>query len=112
MLKMIIRMDENKINSEKKYHLDGIYRTIDGAFIQMGFSRIEDTPGSLVYRDSGDERDYRRLGKIVNTFKKQTWFMDHVAVWLLCDSDDSDSPDDFNVEDLLNHYRLVQAVGA
>ena len=31
--------------------------------------------------------------------------MDNVKVWLLCDSDDSDSSDDFNVEDLLSHYR-------
>ncbi len=28
-----------------------------------------------------------------------------VWLWLLCDSDDSDSSDDFNVEDLLSHYR-------
>ena len=38
--------------------------------------------------------------------------MDNVAVWLLCDSDDSDSPDDFNEEDLLHHYRQKQAMGA
>lgn len=38
--------------------------------------------------------------------------MDNVTVWLLCDSDDSDRPDDFNEEDLLNHYRQKQAMGA
>ena len=31
--------------------------------------------------------------------------MDNVSVWRLCDSDDSDSPDDFNEEDLLIHYQ-------
>lgn len=37
--------------------------------------------------------------------------MDNVAVWLLCDSNDSYNPEDFNVEDLLNHYRQKQARG-
>ena len=31
--------------------------------------------------------------------------MDNVKVWLLCDSDDSDSSDDFNVEDLLRQKK-------
>ena len=112
MLKMIIRMDDNKINIEKKYRLDGIYSTIDSTFDKMGLPRMEDTSGSLVYRDNGHARDYGRFGKIVNAFKKQAWFMDNVAVWLLCDSDDSDSPDDFNEEDLLHHYRQKQAMRA
>lgn len=112
MLKMIIRMDDDKINIEKKYRLDGIYRTIDSTFVKMAFPRMEDSSGSLVYRDNGHTKDYGRFGKIFNTLKKQAWFMDNVTVWLLCDSDDSDRPDDFNEEDLLNHYRQKQAMGA
>ncbi len=71
MLKMVISMDENKINVEKKYRLDGIYRTIDSIFAQMGLPRIENTSGSLMYRDNGDAKDYGRFGKIVNTLKRQ-----------------------------------------
>lgn len=112
MLKMIIRMDDNKINIEKKYRLDGIYNTINNTFDKMGLSRMEDSSGSLVYRDNGNARDYGRFGKIVNTFKKQAWFMDNVSVWMLYDSGDSDNPNDFNEEDLLNHYRQKQAMGA
>lgn len=108
MLKMVIRMDENKINFEKKYRLEGIYRTIDVIFIKKGFPRVEDISGTLVYRDNGHGEDYGKFGVIVNTLKKQTWFMDNVAVWLLCDNDDSDNPDDFNEEDLLTHYRKKQ----
>lgn len=37
MLKMIIRMDDNKIKIEKKYCLDGIYQTLDSTFAKMGF---------------------------------------------------------------------------
>lgn len=110
MLKMIIRMDENKIITEKKYHLDGIYHTINNAFRTVGLLRIEDGSGDLVYRDCGRTRDFSLFGKIVNTLKKQTWFMDNVSVWRLYDSDDSDTPDDFNEEDLLTHYKEKQAM--
>ena len=38
--------------------------------------------------------------------------MDNVAVWRLYDSDDSDSSENFNEEDLLTHYREKQAMRA
>ena len=112
MLKMIIRMNDHKIIKEKKYHLDGIYSTINNTFLTMGFPRVEDGSDALVYRDCGRARDFSLFGKIVNTLKKQTWFMDNVAVWRLYDSDDSDSPEDFNEEDLLTHYRKKQVMRA
>lgn len=34
--------------------------------------------------------------------------MDDVVVWYFYDSDDSDSPKDFNEEDLLTYYRKRQ----
>ena len=105
MLKMIIRMDDNKITAEKKYRLEGIYHAINNTFQTIGLPRMEDSSGALVYRDCGRPRDFSLFGKIVNTLKRQSWFMENVSVWRLCDSDDSDNPDDFNEEDLLNHYR-------
>lgn len=112
MLKMMIRMDDDKITTEKKYHLDGIYSTINNTFLTVGLSHIEDGSGTLVYRDCGRARDFSLFGKIVNTLKRQTWFMDNVAVWRLYDSDDSDSSENFNEEDLLTHYREKQAMSA
>lgn len=73
---------------------------------------MEDASGSLVYRDNGHATDYGQFGKIVNTLKRQPWFMENVIKWILCDSDDSDSLDGFNEEDLLNHYRQRRATGA
>ena len=60
--------------------------------------------GTLFYRDNGRARDYGRFGVVVNSLKKQPWFMDKVTTWTLCDSDDSDDHDDFNEENLLAHY--------
>ena len=92
--------------------MDGIYSTINNTFLTVGLSHIEDGSGALVYRDCGRARDFSLFGKIVKTLKRQTWFMDNVAVWRLYDSDDSDSSENFNEEDLLTHYREKQAMRA
>lgn len=112
MLKMMIRMDDAKITAEKKYHLDSIYNTINNLFLTVGFLRMDDASGALVYRDCGRTKDFSLFGKIVNTLKKQTWFMDNATVWRLYDNNDSDSPEDFNEEDLLTHYRKKHTMRA
>ncbi|MCI8672423.1 MAG: hypothetical protein HFI89_02865 [Lachnospiraceae bacterium] len=111
MLKMVIQMNDNKINIEKKYCLDRISQTIDNIFAKMGLLRMEDAADSLVYRDSGHDKDYSQFKKNCKYLKKQPWFMENVMVWLLCESDDFDNPDNFSEEDLLNHYRQKQSMG-
>ena len=49
MLKMVIRVDENKVIIEKKYKLEGIYSIIDNAFMQMRFLRQVSEKDALVY---------------------------------------------------------------
>lgn len=110
MLKMVICMDDKKITAENKYHLNGIYSTLNDTFQTAGLSRIDDGSGALVFRDCGRPKDFSLFGRIVNTLKRQAWFMDNVSVWRFCDSDDSDNPEDFNEEDLLSHYKKKAAM--
>ncbi len=112
MLKMIIRMDEKKIHVEKKYCLEEMYDLLDHAFDEMGLPKVPDAAGNLIYTDRGRSVDYGNFGVLVNALKKQSWFMDNVAVWTLLDSDDSDDPDDFCEEDLLLHYRSKEKMRA
>lgn len=111
MLKMVIRIDENKVITEKKYRLEGIYSTIDEGFMQMGFFRQVSEKNALVYCDNGNASDFASFGIIVNTLKRETWFLENITEWSLYESEDSDNPDDFSVEDLLEHYRK-KALGA
>lgn len=64
---------------KEKYRLDGIYRTINNVFAQVGLLRMEAISGSLVYRDNGHSKDYGRFGRIVNAIKRQAWFMENVS---------------------------------
>ncbi len=102
MIKMIIRMNDNKIEIEKKYTLERVYAGLDRIFAGYGYSR-EDVDGNLEYKGSCDPRDFAKFGRIYNGLRKQEWFSENVSTWLLCNSDDVDDPEDFSVEDLL-HY--------
>ena len=103
MLMMKIEMNADKIQAEQRYTMSAINRTIESAFAQMQLRKVEDA--------SGNARDYGRFGKVVNTLKKQPWFMENVSVWRLYDSEDSDNLNDCSEEDLLLHYRRKQQVG-
>lgn len=111
MLKMMISMNYDKIATEKRYSIDGIYATIDNLFSKLGLSRLERSQDGLIYHGNGNARDYGRFGRVVNTLKRQAWFMDNVDEWRLFDSDDAENPEDFNEEDLLLHYREKQKMG-
>ena len=111
MLMMKIEMNTDKIQAEQRYTMSAINRTIESAFAQMQLRKVEDASGALLYRDSGNARDYGRFGKVVNTLKKQPWFMENVSVWRLYDSEDSDNQNDCSEEDLLLHYHRRQQVG-
>jgi len=112
MIKMEIRMDDEKILEERKYRLEAVYEAIDKVFGYWNFKGEKTSSGSVMYKDNGSDRDLGRFFSIVNALKKKEWFMGNVSVWILYDSDDSDSPEDFAMEDLAAHYARKKAVGA
>ncbi len=112
MIKMEVRMNDEKILRERKYRLEAVYEAVEKAYGQWNFKGEKTSSGSVMYKDNGSDRDLGRFFSIVNALKKQEWFMGNVATWILYDSDDSDSPDDFATEDLIAHYARKRAVGA
>ena len=102
MIKMIIKMDDSKISSDNEYSIERVYSGLDRIFAGYGYHR-EEIDGNLEYKGYGDSSDFGKFGRIYNGLRKQPWFSDNVATWILCNSDDVDDPDDFSYEDLL-HY--------
>lgn len=112
MIMMEVRMDDEKIRKERKYRLEAVHEAVDKAFRQWEFKGEKTSSGSVIYKDNGSERDLGRFLSIINVLKKQEWFMGNVVTWILYDSDDSDSPDDFATEDLIEHYAKKRTMGA
>lgn len=104
MLKMVIKMNEQKIAEEGKYQVADIQEKLYGLFERMGLSGQRDEFGVLTYRDRGRAEDFCVFGKIVNLLKRTEWFIDNAEEWSFEESDEF-SEDEWNVEDLLQRYR-------
>ena len=103
MIKMVIKMNEEKISTSKEYTVERIYQALDRIFSNKGMDRT-DTDRGIEYVGHDRPTDFAYFGKIMLGLKDQPWFMDNAKTWLYCNSDDSDNPTDFNEEDLLDHY--------
>ena len=89
-------MDEQKILREKQYNLEKIYETLDKFFIDnLGLLKGEDG----FYLGSGAKTDFGNFGRAMWTLGKKEWFLENVDIWLYYNSDDSDDPADFVIED-------------
>ena len=102
MIKMIIKMNEDKIKGGNEYTLERIYSGLDKVFAGFGFSG-EPVNGCIEYKGNSEPSDFGKFGRIYNGLRKQKWFTDYAQEWLLCNSDDVDDNDDFSVEDLLGY---------
>lgn len=102
-------MDERKIKSEKKYTLAKIYATLDDFFVnRLHFIK----EGNGFYRGSGAPNDFANFGIAMTTLGKKRWFMDNVDKWLYFNSEDSEDPDDFVVEDFKETCLAYYPLGA
>ena len=85
MLKLEIRLNENKIRTEGKY-------------------TTKESDGTLVFVGRGRAKDYGCFGMLITALKREMWFMNYVEKWIWYNSDDGESEDDFAVEDVLLFY--------
>ncbi len=103
MIKMIIQMDEEKLLQDPELTEAQIEAALNRIFTQMGMTKV-DTDRGIEYCGHNHPSDFARFGKIMLELKNQKWFMSNAKEWILCNSDDSDDPEDFDEEDLLAHY--------
>lgn len=104
MLKLEIKMDEEKILAEQKYRVESIYQALEQAFSQYKLNQTKDADGTMCFTGNGNPKDYGAFGSIITSLREKTWFMDYVTKWIWYNSDDGENEDDFVVEDVLYHY--------
>lgn len=97
MMKMLIKLDEEKIEREGEYDLKKIKNFINGEISRMGIYKDEEglyTNGNFV-----------TFGSMVLVLSETDWFMDNATEWLWYDSEGQADPNAYGVEDLLEHYK-------
>ena len=98
MMKMLIKLDEDKIRREKKYDINKINAYLTSAFDKRGMTKDED--------DWYINGNFSNCGSLIINLSEKDWFMDNVDEWLWYDSSD------VSTDDLKAHYsRKRAAVG-
>ena len=104
MLKLEIKLDENKILADQKYKVESIYQALEQAFAKYRLNKTQEPDGTLCFFGNGNPKDYGAFGCIITSLKEKAWFMDYVTKWIWYNSDDGENEEDLAVEDVLYHY--------
>jgi hypothetical protein len=100
MIKMQIIMDDEKIAREHCYNVEKIHAALDD--FMVGSLRLAKASDGF-YLGTDRRRAFSRFGIAFSTLRKKEWFADNVKTWLYFNSDASDDPDDFVIEDFKVH---------
>ena len=104
MLKLEIKMDEDKIEMEQRYSITSIYQTLQQMFAQHSLNQTIAPDGTVIFYGNGNPQDYGAFGCMITSLKEKDWFMDYVIKWVWYNSDDGENEEDFSIEDVLYHY--------
>lgn len=105
MLKLEIKLDDQKIVLDNKYDIVSIYHSLKLAFDKCQLRCEQKPDGTMTVFGCGNPKDYGAFGGIITSLKEKPWFMDYVTKWLWYNSDDGYDEDDFSVEDVLYYYK-------
>ena len=97
MLKLEIKMDEEKIREEKKYRVESIYQALGQAFSRYELNQLRGADGTMCFTGNGNPKDYGAFGSIITSLREKAWFMDYVTKWMWYNSDDGENEDDYVV---------------
>ncbi|WP_321010026.1 hypothetical protein [Hungatella effluvii] len=104
MLKLEIRLDEEKIRETGKYAPESLRQTLIQSFAKQQLDSVVEPDGTLFFVGRGRARDYGCFGKMITALRNQQWFMEYVDRWIWYNSDDGEDENDFSIEDVLAHY--------
>ena len=111
MIKIEIEIDAEKARRECKYTPESMMRCLDDNFAAYNFPILEADEFRRVYRDSGNTRnDFGLMGMLIGNFAECEWFYKSAKRIVWYDNEESDDPDDWNVEDFIEALKR-QKVG-
>lgn len=96
MVRMIIRMNEEKILRENQYDIDDIYRVLHEVCEEEGLIEEEGEKNEIIYRGCGDDKDLARVFLATEGLDSADWFLDNCSYWHVVDDNED--------EDWLAHY--------
>ena len=113
MRKVEVALNEEKIKSEGKYSLEKIYEALDESFVkEADMQKQKGEDGTIIYFAPvmKDKNHYAKIWIAIKEYVKERWFTDNALKYLYGDTDGSDDPDDYSMEDILEEWEVGKSV--
>jgi virulence-associated protein VapD len=109
MIKMQIIIDDDKVARETTYNAAKIHQVLDNYMVnKLGFRKA---PNGF-YLGADNAKDFSRFGIAFSTLRHKEWFAKSVKTWLYFNSDASDDPEDYVIEDFTDYFDIEQPIVA
>lgn len=104
MMKMEIKLDEERIRRDDKYGVEELWKMIDKEFANACTKEVQ-PDGSVMYVGIPDKDYFTEINLAVAVFKHSDWFAQYCVKWIWYDNDDDDESLPFDDEDVLAEVR-------
>ncbi len=99
MMKMKIKLDEQKVKENSKYTVDEMYKKIDNLANEVNITKKE---GKYIYIGNNDRYDFANFGRMIIALGNCDWYKNCIEEWLWCD--------DYEVDDMIDFFDRSDAV--
>lgn len=90
MMKMLIQLDEKKVEEDGVYELADMWRIIDGKFEKACTKEIQ-SDGSRMYSGDPNKDYYSEIMVAAMVLKQTKWFAEHCTKWIWYENDEDDA---------------------
>ena len=94
MMKMKIKLNEEKAKENDKYTVDEMYRKIDELAKSVNIVKKE---GKYMYLGNNDRYDFAGFGRMIIALGQCDWFKRNISEWLWYDGNE--------IDDIIDFYR-------
>lgn len=104
MLKLEIRLVDERIIKDGKFTVKGIRKSLDESFFQYNLRKEMLEDGTICYMGNNHPHDYAHFGGLITDLKTKEWFLPYVDKWIWYNSNGQLDENCYRVEDILYHY--------
>ena len=90
MMKMLIKLDEERVLSDRKYDLADMCRIVDEQFASVCTKQVL-ADGAALYSGIADKDYFSCFGIAYIKLSKREWFARYCSKWIMYDNDDDET---------------------
>lgn len=90
MMKMLIKLNEDKVKQDNIYNIDTMWKVIDNQF-KEACTKEKQEDGAVIYSSIADKDYFTCIGVAYIRLRHQEWFAKYCTKWIWYDNDSDET---------------------